>query len=113
DHAFILPKRVSLDVATSGATEAYNSLVAFQESRVPFTLVTGLSIYTNMLIKRLSAQRDPEFSRVLRCTAEIQEVILVETSTVASPEQGGAAGTRNGQSPSKGKAKGATTADRA
>lgn len=85
DHAFILPKKVTLDIATGNATASYNALVAFQESRVPFTLVTGLFVYSNMLIKSLKADRDKTFSSVLRCSADLQEILIVSTSYVADP----------------------------
>lgn len=86
DHAFVLPKKVSLDVANENAAASYNALVGFQETRVPFTLVTGLTVYNNMLIRRLSAERDKTFSQILRCTVDLQEIIIVETATVADPE---------------------------
>lgn len=86
DHAFVLPKKVSLDVANENAAASYNALVGFQETRVPFTLVTGLTVYNNMLIRRISAERDKTFSQVLRCSVDLQEIIIVETSTVADPE---------------------------
>ncbi|WP_237616618.1 phage baseplate protein, partial [Pseudomonas monteilii] len=44
DHAIVVPKRLSLDVANADGASSYNSLVAFQESRVPFTIVSGLSV---------------------------------------------------------------------
>lgn len=85
DHAFVLPKKITLDAATSNAAASYNALVAFQESRLPFVLVTGLFVYTNMLIKGLSADRDATFSTVLRCKADLQEIIIVSTSYAADP----------------------------
>lgn len=82
DHAYSLPKKLLLDVADGAAALTYMMLVAFQESRVPFTIVSGLYVYTNMLIKRLEADRDREFSQVLRCRAELQEVIIVSSAYV-------------------------------
>lgn len=93
DHAIIIPKRLTLDVADSGAAATYAALVAFQESRIPFSLVTGLTIYNNMLIKRIDADRDATFSRILRCRCDLQEVIIVSTTYAASPD-GDATGTR-------------------
>lgn len=120
DHAFVLPKKVTLDIATSNAAASYNALVGFQESRVPFTLVTDLSIYNSMLIRRISAERDATFSTILRCTADLQEIIIVGTATVADPEgqktstgePGGTNSTKSaGASPER--AGDAVTADRA
>lgn len=80
DHALILPKRVTLDIANQNAAAAYNALVAFQESRVPFTVVTGLYLYQNMLIKSLNADRDKQFANILRCSCDLQEIIIVSTA---------------------------------
>lgn len=85
DHAFILPKKVTLDIANANAAAAYNALVRFQESRVPFTVVTGLFVYTNMLIKALHADRDRQFSSILRCTCDLQEILIVSTAYAADP----------------------------
>ncbi len=88
DHAFVLPKRVSLEIADENAAGTYNALVRLQESRAPFTVVTGLFVYTNMLIKRLDAKRDVKTSRVLRCIADLQEIIIVGTAYAADPTGG-------------------------
>ncbi|EYR81380.1 phage baseplate protein [Shinella sp. DD12] len=101
DHAFVLPKRVVLDIANDNAAAAYNAFVAFQSTRVPFQLVTGLSLYRNMLIKRLTADRDKDSARILRCTVELQEIIIVstgyttDTSGRTSGEPGGKDSTRS------------------
>lgn len=92
DHAFVLPKRVVLDIANDNAAAAYNAFVAFQSTRVPFQLVTGLSLYSNMLIKRLSADRDKDSAKILRCTVELQEIIIVSTGYAADTS-----GRTNGQ----------------
>lgn len=122
DHAVIVPKRITLDAADSGAAATYAALVAFQESRVPFTLVTGLSIYNNMLIKRIDADRDAQFSRILRCRCDLQEVILVGTAYAADPagdttgqrgKAGGAKSTRAAPPSSERSPANSVTADRA
>jgi hypothetical protein len=85
DHAYIMPKRVTLEFANNNAAAIWNALIAFQESRVPFVLVTGLSIYRNMMVKRLNAKRDATFSRILSGSADLQEVIIVDTAYAAAP----------------------------
>jgi hypothetical protein len=85
DHAFVLPKKITLDIATGNAAASYNALVAFQESRLPFVLVSGLFVYSNMLVKALKADRDKTFSQILRCTADLQEIIIVSTAYAADP----------------------------
>lgn len=96
DHAVVKPKEVTLDIGDVNAAATYMTLMKFQETRVPFTMVTGLNVYTNMLIQSLSADRDPTFSKVLRATITLREVIIVPTGS--APDDGGAS--------SKGKAGG-------
>lgn len=121
DHAYVQPKKVTLDVADANAAATFSSLVRFQESRVPFTLVTGLSVYRNMLIKSLDADRDASFSRVLRCRVDLQEIIIVDTAYAAADansdapkggKPGGEKSTKAAQ-PAKGRAGDTATADRA
>lgn len=120
DHAYVEPKRVTLDIADASAAMTFSDLVRFQESRVPFTLVTGLSLYRNMLIKSLEADRDASYSRVLRCKAELQEIIIVDTAYAAAdggdaPDAGKPGGAKSTKAarPAKGRAGDAATADRA
>lgn len=120
DHAIVMPKSVMLEVAGANAAATFDALVRFQESRVPFTLVTGLKVYQNMLIKRADADRDTSYSKILRARVELQEVILVSTSYAADPngdsskargKAGGAKSTR-AAAPSPSRAGDTATADR-
>ena len=90
DHAFMRPKRLSLEIAAEDAAVTWNALVLFQESRIPFYMVTGLTIYSNMLIERLTAHRDIETSTILRGRAELKEVIIA--TTASAPVNGQSAG---------------------
>lgn len=85
DHAYIMPKRVSLEFANKNAAAVWNALIRFQESRVPFVLVTGLAVYPNMMVKRLNAKRDATFSRILSGMADLQEVIIVDSAYASAP----------------------------
>lgn len=113
DHAYVLPKRVTLEIADAKAAATYNALVRLQESRAPFTVVTGLFVYTNMLIRSLNATRDRISSKVLQCSAELQEIIIVGTSY--SSAAGGLLGLLGSKVPkiSSAQSKDARTADRA
>lgn len=81
DHAYIEPKRLALEFVDKGAALTYGALVRFQESRVPVTVVSGLFVYRNMLIANLTAERDEVTSRIVAGAAQLQEVILVSTSS--------------------------------
>lgn len=118
DHAYIKPKKVTLEVADNNAAIAYNALVAFQETRVPFYMVTGLRIYRNMLISSVRAQRDKDTSKILRATVTLREVIIVNTgaATATSSEnttEPGGAKSRKSVTPSAETATDDVTADRA
>lgn len=121
DHAVVMPKKLGLDIANDAATATFNALVRFQESRVPFSIVSGLKVYSNMLIKRIDAERDATFSRVLRAKVDLQEIIIVSTAYAADPDgttsgqRGAAAGTKSTRAapPSAERAKDTATANRA
>lgn len=82
DHAYVEPFRYMLEFADANAAVTYNMLVRFQQTRVPFTIVSGLMVYKNMLIQQITAERDQQFSTVLSGRCELQEAILVSTASV-------------------------------
>lgn len=83
DHAYIEAKRLVLEIGDGAGAATFASLVRFQETRIPFTIVTGLYVYRNMLIAGLEAGRDWEWSRTLRSVIELQEAIIVSSGTAA------------------------------
>lgn len=122
DHAYLAPKQVTLEIANENAATAFGDLVKFQKSRAPFTLVSGLAVYRNMLVKMIDADRDATYSNVLRATVDLQEVAIVDTATapvdvseagsVPSGNPGGDDST-NAASPSSERSGDDVTADRA
>lgn len=80
DHAYVKQKQVKLAIGSYNAVATYNALVQFQESRVPFVLVTGLSVFKNMLIRSMDMTRDKDFSTVLNGTVDLYEIIIVDTA---------------------------------
>ena len=105
DHSYVEPKKLELAFADCGAALTYMALVRFQETRIPFNIISGLYIYKNMLIKDLNAERDEQYAKILKGTALLQEVILVSTATIAAEDGGG-------KSPNSGPAKDQNTIDR-
>lgn len=91
DHAYIKPKEVTLEIADQNAALIYNLLVQFQETRVPFYLITGLTVYQDMLIQSIDATRDKTHSRILKATVNLKQVIIVSTASAA--REGGAKST--------------------
>lgn len=102
DHAWRKRRRVTLEGAVNSprAISAFEQLLALQEAAEPFSLVTGLKVYQNMLIERLEAERDKDYARILKFTAECSEVIIVST------ESGSAGAAADGSSTSSDSAKG-------
>ena len=80
DHSYVEPKRLELEFASRFAALTYMALVRFQETRIPFVILSGLQIYRSMLIKDLRAERDQQTSCILKGSALLQEVILVSTA---------------------------------
>lgn len=103
DHAYVQPKRLSLRAAIASqpgsagvlfglqgtrAAGAWQQLLLLQALREPFSIVTGLKVYSNMLIESLEATRDTDRSYILDFRAELTEVIIV--SSAAAPASSGA-----------------------
>jgi len=64
---------------------AWTALKAMWESGVPFDVSTGLDLYKNMVIKRVSAPTSAMIGRQLLFTAELeQKLILTKESAVPS-----------------------------
>lgn len=79
DHIYTEPKGLTLEIAEEKATDAFIGLVEHQALREPFDLVTGLAVYTNMVIVAIVADREKSTSKILRATVELREVIIVGT----------------------------------
>lgn len=72
--------------ATSTYVDAvYSQLLALQESRKPFDLVTCRRQYSNMLIQSLMVINDDKTSGALMVTATLREVIIVKTKATTLP----------------------------
>lgn len=92
DHAYVEPKSVTIKGVigpgfkggSSSAAAGYQALVRYQESRVPFTLITGLAFYRNMLIQKISVPRNTDNASVLEFTATLQQVLIVGSGFAAS-----------------------------
>jgi hypothetical protein len=119
DHSYVRPKQVVLEIADRNAAAMFNILIRFQESRVPFYLVTGLTVYKDMLIQSIDATRDKTHSTILKATVTCRQVIIV--STGSAPAEGGkqpsgkpgGANSRGSVKPDKHSANNSITADRA
>lgn len=101
DHAYRRPSEVVMQVGFSGGgslldfldttsfglsvglspKETYQELLELQNSRVPFDVVTGKRIYSNMLIRALEVTTDRTSENVLSAVLTLREVIITSTTT--------------------------------
>ncbi len=90
DHAYINPKRITMEAISGsragmvGASAAYAALVRLQETREPFDIVAGFSLFRNMLIEDITVDRLKGRGRICYFTAELVEVILVDTASAGA-----------------------------
>ncbi|WP_180888632.1 phage baseplate protein [Raoultella planticola] len=101
DHAYRRPSEVIMQVGFAGGgslldfldttsfglsvglspKETYQELLDLQNSRVPFDVVTGKRIYSNMLIRALEVTTDRTSENVLSAVLTLREVIITSTTT--------------------------------
>ena len=96
DHAYKRPAECGIRAGWSNSSQEadgdenyirdiYRKLLALQESRITFTLLTQRRVYQNMLIANLGAVTDNETQNILSLTMGFRQVIIVSTSTVKIP----------------------------
>ncbi|MRE62509.1 hypothetical protein GIJ21_09015 [Klebsiella quasipneumoniae] len=101
DHAYRRPSEVVMQVGFAGGgslldlldttsygisaglspKEVYQNLLDLQNSRVPFDVVTGKRVYSNMLIRAMEVTTDRTSENVLSVVLTLREVIMTSTTT--------------------------------
>ncbi|HIH5172594.1 TPA: phage baseplate protein [Klebsiella pneumoniae] len=101
DHAYRRPYEVVMQVGFAGGgslldlldttsfgvsaglspKDVYQNLLDLQNSRVPFDVVTGKRIYTNMLIRAIEVTTDRTSENVLSAVLTLREVIITSSTT--------------------------------
>lgn len=116
DHAFVKPKEVKIEVADANAAIIFNALVLFQESRIPFAMMTGLTLYRNMMVKSIKVHRDKSTAKILRAVIILGEVNIVSTSSASTSDKAsnspGGKNSRVARDPTAESASNDVTADR-
>jgi len=64
--------------------EAYLDLETLFENREPFVVVTGLRVYPSMVFSRFTVRRNKDTGQVLSFSAEMVEIRVVKSETVAA-----------------------------
>lgn len=102
DHAYKRPSEVVMEVGFSGGgslldfvdtssiglslglspQETYQELLDLQNSRIPFDVVTGKRLYSNMLIRALEVTTDKTTENVLSAVLTLREVLITQTQQI-------------------------------
>lgn len=65
--------------------DAFNTLFELRANKTLVTVVSGLKIYDNMAITRISVPRDRSSGDAIRFTVDLQEVLTSDFSSVFTP----------------------------
>ena len=102
DHAFIVPARLVLDIGMSDvmsayynpstwqgsqskSVSAYQTMLALQFSRIPFSITTKLRTYSNMIVEGLTPRESVKTIQGLRMRVEFGQIFIANiTSTPVS-----------------------------
>lgn len=126
DHAYVKPKIYKVEFASGNPTATWQTFDRIVQRRAPFTIVTPLAVYRNMLIKDASADMDKDTNKILKGEVLMQEIRIANSaygfalssvggassSGVASGAAGGADSTR-AATPAPSRAGDAATSDAA
>ena len=102
DHAYKRPSEVVMEVGFAGGgslldfidtsslgltlglspKETYQQILDLQASRIPFDVVTGKRLYSNMLIRAIEVTTDRTSENVLMAVLTLREVIITQTQQI-------------------------------
>jgi len=98
DHAQTMPRQLTIvcdltnsPMASQGPQSInrdhalYQALLDIQERKDPITVVTGLDVYTSMMILMVTTTRDASTGQKVPVSIDLEEVILTKTETVEIP----------------------------
>lgn len=100
DHAYIMPARLTLDVAMSDALDsyeqpdtwsgstsksisAYQTMLAIQQSRIPLSLTTKLRNYSNMVARSVNPRDTAKTFAGLRMSVVFEQIIIASINVLA------------------------------
>ena len=115
DHMYLEPVQITMEIGMSDcmasmvrgqwvgaytkSISAYRKLCELQAARIPFTVLTRLNQYQNMVIRSISVNDDASTLYGLRATVNLQQLILanVTTEKVSAREWTSGDGTNRGE----------------
>jgi hypothetical protein len=77
--------RADLFQGDTRSRAAFDLLTKLQASAEPFTVQTGLRLYTSMLCTRIDTTQDKDTSKAFIFEAELREINVVTTQSVRYP----------------------------
>ncbi|HCC5863758.1 TPA: hypothetical protein M5853_001547 [Klebsiella aerogenes] len=103
DHAYKRPSEVVMEVGFAGGgslldfidtsslgltlglspKETYQQILDLQTCRIPFDVVTGKRLYSNMLIRAIEVTTDRTSENVLMAVLTLREVIITQTQQIS------------------------------
>ncbi|MFJ5452942.1 phage baseplate protein [Pectobacterium jejuense] len=87
DSSLLDTSRIGLSLGLS-PKEVYQQLLDLQRLRLPFDVVTGKRLYSNMLMRSLDVTTDRTSENVLMAVITLREIIISETSsTKVAPKE--------------------------
>lgn len=120
DHAFMEPDELTLEVAVSDTpingedgdatlfaggvkrtVSAYAELEAWMQAFIPFTVVTGLKTYQNLMVASIQAEQNKDSAGGLKATVQLRQVIFASTATAIFPPRSTGKAKRNADPPKK------------
>lgn len=97
DNQVLLPVILNMECRVSDATanlaklnypgrsnEAYKEIVALQKKKETITVVTGINVYENMLIKRIGIPRASRDGNSIRFSLVMKEILVVGTDAATN-----------------------------
>ncbi len=69
---------------SSRSLDAFNELLALRNNRMPFTVVTSLKRYKNMVMTELSVPRTAQTGNAIHFRCKMEEVIIVSSQTTSN-----------------------------
>lgn len=76
---------VLTSISGSNVKKAYDYLIDTQKRRIPFTIITGLRRYDNMIITSVSVTKDVKTGQALDATIKLKEIRIVKNDRVFIP----------------------------
>lgn len=80
-------------------TDKWNALLELRRSREPFTVVTSLAVYEDMIFENISCSRDVSTAGAVFFDADLKNVRIIQSETAQVPVKAIPAGSRAQKAP--------------